>query len=229
MHASAADMDEVAQTQVVKDIIVPTRRESVAGSLLSQPWGSHFSREFEEDSNHGVLRVMRELHALLEKQLAIEKMEILGAIKAVSSRVSTLERTLSRCQDADNIVLLNSALPKTRKAAEKASLIDLLRPMEDIFAGKFMCIIFTRALINCTMRFIPQRKEAKESFEGGSRDSQSEKLHLDVNSSEVLGFGLLLVEVFCGKGTQARRPPRSCWVRSKLVIIWSCERLGGRA
>ena len=107
---------------------------------------------------------MRELNARLEKQLAIEKRENLGAIKAVSSRVSTLERTLSRCKDAVNIVLLNSALPKTGKAAEKASLIDLRRPMEDIFAGKFMCIIFTRALINCTMRVLPQRKEAKESF-----------------------------------------------------------------
>ena len=129
VHASAADMDRVAQSQVVGDVIVLTRRESVAGSLPSQPRGSHFSREFDEDSNHGVLRVMGELHARLEKQLAIEKREILGAIKAVSSRVSTLERTLSRCQDALNMFLLSSALPKTGMAAEKASLIDLLSPM----------------------------------------------------------------------------------------------------
>ena len=114
---------------------------------------------------------MRELHASLERQLVTEKMEILGAMKTISSCVSTLDRALSRCQEAFNIISLISAQPTTGKAADKASLIDLLRPMEDIFTGKVMCIIFTRVLINGIMRVLPQRKEANESFGRGSRGS----------------------------------------------------------
>ena len=117
LQARATEMDVVTQTQAVEDFIVPAPRESVARSLPSQALRSHFARAFEEDSNKGVLRVMQELRAGLEKQLGIVKKESLGAIKDMSFCVSTLERTLSRCQDAVKIVLLYFALPKKGKAA----------------------------------------------------------------------------------------------------------------
>lgn len=49
------------------------------------------------------------------------------------------------------------------------------------------------------MRILSQRKELHESLGGESGHTQSEKLGLDVSNSELLGFGLLLVEVLLWK------------------------------
>lgn len=237
------DEEALVEVELEKDgneaIVRSARRPPAANNSHS----SHVARDLVQDSNTGVLRTMKVMLKTAEKQRLSSHKELIEAVRTLSSNLSAVDRRLAKCADAVNIVLLSTALPKKGKAVEKASLNDILRPMDDIFAGKFMYIMFLRSLMKWAMRDVPwntgpeDRNDAVEAVHLGARRT-------GCSSSDAMNHGMLLIETLLWKrdpneekselllGTpQARQYHvlRKVWAKSLIITALMNPNIGTRS